>query len=194
MIAIDNEYDKTEAKEFRPYENPPPGGYVLEVIEASDEPARSGKAMVTLSLDIAEGPCAGAFEQYPKKYFQLVNGESLPYFKALIKNFLDSNPEGKTRDLIFTNRDGSKGLDVRRLVGLRIGGNLREAEYTKQDTGEVKVGLEVGYLGAVKDIPNMKVQPLKKLRGAPSGSRPAPTPTPGKPQGQAPQAEDDLPF
>ncbi len=191
MIALDKDFDTTEAKDFKPFENPPSGGYVFEVLEVSDKASESGKAMVTLSLDIAEGPHAGAFENYPKKYRQLVNGESLAYFKAMIKAFMESNPPGLTKEIIFTQRDGSKGFDPSRLRGLRIGGNLREAEYMKQETSEVKVGTEIGYLGAVKDVPAMKPQPLKKLRGAPVATKPF---QPTRPGNVPPPAEDDLPF
>jgi hypothetical protein len=193
MYTLGKDFDTTEAKEFVPFENPPSGGYVFKVVGSEDAPTRGGRPMVTLALDIDEGPHKGAFTRFPKPYRQMLDGESLPYFKAMLKYFGESNPEAKMQKVIFTQRDGSKGFDHAALVGLRIGGNLREAEYIKQDTGETKVGLEVSFLGAVKDVGSMKPLPLKKLEGSrpaarPAASRPATTSRP-------PLDEDDsLPF
>lgn len=184
-----NNYDTTEAKEHQPYENPPSGGYVLQVVEVGTDPASSGRPMVTLKFDIAEGPHAGAFAKYPKPYRQIVDGESMAYFKAMIEHFSKSNPASKMGEVIFTNRDGGKGFNPHKLMGLRIGGNLGEAEYANK-TGEVKVGMEVRFLGAAADAPKMKPLSLKRLEKGTS-SRPATS----KPQGQMANGNDsDLPF
>ena len=194
MYTLGKDFDTTEAKEFVPFENPPSGGYVFKVVGSDDTAARNGRPMVTIALDIADGPHAGAFARFPKPYRQMLDGDSLAYFKAMLKYFGESNPEAKMQKVIFTQRDGSKGFDHTALVGLRIGGNLREAEYIKQDTGETKVGLEISFLGAVKDVGSMKPLPLKKLAGA----APAGRPTASRPasSGSAPAADfdDGLPF
>lgn len=193
MYTLGNDFDTTEAKEFTPFENPPSGGYVFEVVESDDTAARNGRPMVTLKLDIAEGPHKGAFAKFPKPYRQMLDGDSLAYFKAMLKYFAESNPEGKMSRVIFKQRDGSKGFDHEGLVGLRIAGNLREAEYLKSDTGETKVGLEVSFLGAVKDVGNMKPLPLKRLAGAAPASKTAYRPS--APGSRPPLAQDDdLPF
>jgi hypothetical protein len=185
-----NNYDTTEAKEFQPYENPPSGGYVLKVVEVGNDPASSGRPMVTLKFDIAEGPFAGAFAKYPKPYRQIVDKESMPYFKAMIGYFSESNPPSKMSEVIYTNRDGQKGFDPMKLMGLRIGGNLGEQEYVNKQ-GELKTGMEVRFLGNAADVSKMRPLPLKKMDKAPN--RPASTPTPGKPQG-AYDNNSPLPF
>lgn len=193
MYTLGNDFDTTEAKEFTPFENPPSGGYVFKVVESDDTAARNGRPMVTLKLDIADGPHAGAFAKFPKPYRQMLDGDSMPYFKSMLKYFGESNPEEKMRRVIFTQRNGTKGFDHTALVGLRIGGNLREAEYIKQETNETKVGLEVSFLGAAKDVGHMKPLPLKRL----AGSTPAAKPTyrPSAPGTRPPSAQDDdLPF
>jgi len=173
MYTLGKDFDTTEAKEFTPFENPPSGGYVFTVVEAEQTSTRNaGRPMVTVKLDIAEGPHKGAFAKFPKPYRQMMDGDSQAYFKGMLKNFALSNPETKMAQVIFTNRDGSKGFNAAALVGMRIGGNLREAEYQKQDSGEIKVGLEISFLGAVKDVPLMKPLALKKLAGSNGSSRP----------------------
>lgn len=189
MYALDN-YDTTDAKEPQPFENPPPQGYVLQVVEIGTDPSTNGRPMVTLKLDIAEGAHAGAFQKYPKPYRQVVDKDSMPYFKVMIGYFAASNPPAKMSEVIFTNRDGSKGFNPKALLGLRVGGNLGEAEYMDKKTGEIKVGMEVRFLGAAADAQKMRVLPLKKLDR--NTGRPATKPAAA---GQAPAADDsDLPF
>lgn len=191
MYTLGNDYDTTEAKEMTPFEQPPTGGYVLKVVDYSTDSAKNGRPMITLLLDIAEGPHAGAFAKYPKAYRQMLDGDSLPYFKAMIKYFSESNPEGRMREVIFTQKNGSKGFDPAKLMDLRIGGNLGEVEYIKQATGELKVGTEVRFLGAVKDVPSMRPLPLKRLNGAaPAGKTQAPSAA----KGPATMTSDDVPF
>ena len=170
-----NNYDTTEAKEFQPYENPPPAGYVLKVVEVSEMPSSTKRPMVTLGLDIAEGPFAGAFAKYPKPYRQIVDGESMAYFKAMMGYFAESNPPSKMGEVIFTNRDGGKVFNPQKLIGLRIGGNLGEQEYINK-AGELKVGMEVRFLGNAGDASKMRPLPLKKLDK--NASRPASAPAP----------------
>ncbi len=184
MIQLDNEYETTEAKVGGGYVAPPPGGYVLQVVEVSDKPAKSGKDMITLGLDIAEGEFQGAFERFPKPYRQLVNGDNLPYFKAMIQAFQESNDYERLRGLI---EHGS--CNPHTLKGALVGGCVREAEY-RSESGEIKVGLEIGWLCAVGKVSDIKVPKLKKLAGS-TGAR----------QGysnqvnRVPQDEDDtLPF
>jgi hypothetical protein len=182
MYTLGSDYDSTEAKEFTPFETPPVGGYVFKVVEVDGSPSKGGRPMVSLGLDIAEGPYAGAFAKYPKTYRQMIDGAGLPYFKAMIKQFSESNSEAKMREVIFMQKNGTKGFDPMKLLGLRIGGNLGEAEYVKQTTGETKIGTEIRFLGAVKDVPLMKPLSLKKLSGSNGSSRPTgPAPTGGYP-------------
>jgi len=187
MYSLNN-YDTTEAKEFQPYENPPSGGYVLKVVEVGTDPASSGRPMVTLKFDIAEGPLAGAFAKYPKPYRQIVDGESMPYFKAMIGYFAESNPPSKMAEVIFTNRDGGKGFNPQKLLGLRIGGNLGEQEYVNKQ-GELKVGMEVRFLGNAADASKMRPLSLKKLEKGAARPASAPAIQPGQYDNNSP-----LPF
>lgn len=186
-----NDYDKTEAKDPQPYENPPSGGYVFKVVEVGTDPSRGGRPMVAIGLDIAEGPYAGAFARFPKVVRQMLDGDSIAYLKAMINHFAASNPPARMANVIFKQRDGSTGFDPNALMGLRIGGNLGEAEYIKKESGEVKVGTEVRFLGPAGDISKMKPLPLKKLD---KGAAPQKAFAPSRPGTVPPSAEDDLPF
>lgn len=190
MIQLDDDFEKVEAKEGGAFEPPEPGGYVMTVLDISEAPSKAGNAMVTLSLDISEGENAGCFQKFPKKFFQQVNGDNLPYFKAMIQHFQASNPADKMNQVIQRQRDQSIVFNGAALKGMRIGANLREAEYMDK-TGNLCVGIEVGALCAVKDIALVRPMPLKKLKGAkPAATRQPAYPTTGAP----PLAEDDLPF
>lgn len=180
MIQLDQEFTTTEASQGGGFEPPPAGGHILRVLAASDTPSKAGNDMVTISLDIAEGEFAGAFEKYPKKFFQLVNGDHLAYFKGMLKSFEESNPPAKMKAVL-----SGLQFNPEKLVGLLIGACLRETEYIAKD-GSVGVGLEIWYLCPVSDVPEIKVPALKKL---PKG-------TAQRPQGnRAPPPEDDnLPF
>lgn len=194
MILIDREFDKTEAKEGGQFDPPDPGGYVMLVLEVSEQPSKAGSDMVTLSLDIADGEHAGAFAKFPKRFFQQVNGDNLAYFKGMIGHFSASNPPAKMNQVIFKQKDESLGFDGQALVGMRIGANLREAEYLDR-AGQVKMGLEVGALCAVKDVPGLKPMPVKKLKGQRPGTPTAARPAAQTAGGALPLAgEDDLPF
>lgn len=183
MIPLDKEYTTTEAAEGGQYELPPPGGYILQCIEASDKPSNAGKAMVTLSFDIAEGEYQGAFAKYPKKFFQLVNGEHLAYFKGMLKAFEESNSAqamaGVVKDLQF---DSSK------LVKRLVGASIREAEYKDKTTGEIKVGMEIHFLCPVKQVPDIKPAGIKKFKAGTAAS------SPSGPRSAPPQTDDDLPW
>lgn len=183
MIQLDNEYEATEAKTGGGYVAPPPGGYVLQVLDVSDKPTKTGKDMITLTLDIAEGEFQGAFEKYPKPYRQLVNGDNLPYFKAMIQAFQESNDYDRLRGLIEHGN-----CDPFVLKGALVGGCVREAEY-RHESGEIKVGLEIGWLCPVEKVPDIKPPKLKKLAGN-AGARPGSHVQ----SSRAPQTDDDLPF
>lgn len=181
MIQLDNNFPEVPAAEGGTFEQPPAGGYVLRVLDVSDKASNAGNTMVTLSCDIAQGDHEGAFQRYPKKFFQLVNGDHLPYFKAMLNHFKESNPPEKLAGLVSQ----SLQFNPQKLKGTLVGACLRETEYVNKE-GNVAVGLEIWYLCPVKDVDQIKVPALKKLaKGA------------QRPQAYGnnpPPPEDDLPF
>lgn len=194
MIQLDKEFTTTEAAEGGAYEPPPAGGYTFQVVDVSEEPSQAGNDMVTLSLDIADGPHEGAFERFPRKVFQLVNGDNLPYFKGMLEKFKACNSKQKLQNLVSKDLR----LDASQLKGCLIGGSLRQAEYLDKNSGEVKIGMEVGYLCTLEDLATLKPQPIKKLparRDTATAGRPGyQAPRGGAQAGYKPPEEDDLPF
>ncbi len=179
MIQLDNTFPETEAAENKGFETPPPGGYVFRVTDVSEKPSAAGNAMLTLSVDIAQGDFEGAFEKFPKKFFQLVNGDHLPYFKALLNHFKESNPEAKTKGLV----NAALQFDAQKLKGLLIGGCLREAEYLNRDN-DLCIGREIWYFCPVEEVNEIKPPKMKKLDKKSGTSKPSTSANP----------DDDLPW
>lgn len=187
MIQLDSNFQTVKAQVGGQYVAPPAGGYVFTVLEVSEAPSDAGKPMVTLTLDIAEGPSKGCFEKYPKKYRQLVNGESLPFFKGMLASFQASNTPEKIKGLVNQSLQCNPMI----LKGCLVGGLLRDQEYKQKDSGEIRIGQEIAYLCAASEVPNLKPAPLKKLVAQSRGA--SQSPGYGSAAG-APPPEDDMPF
>lgn len=181
-IALDQNYDSTPAEERKPFTRPPSGGYILRVIEAKEAVSNNGNDMVVFSMDIHEGEHKDAFKRFPIKFYQLTGGEHLGRFKGIMEAFAKSNNPQKFQVVI---QGGT--FYPERMAGFLIGGCIRDEEYKKQDTGEIKVKSAIAYLCSVERVRNGEVEPmgLKLLEGR-------------KPSGQAtgnppPHGDDDLP-
>lgn len=185
MIQLPKEFATTEAKSFRPFENPPSGPYELVVLACEDKPSRDGKAMLTFSLDIAKGPHKGAFDKFPKKFRTVLEGEGLAYFKGAWNDFKASNDKSKLVGAI----DAEGRVNASKFVGLIIGGNVRDEEYVNQ-SGQVNMGQQVAYLFPVGDMEKHQVMPPKMLKKQ-TGSRPNSS---GPRNDAPPPTDDDLPF
>ena len=139
-IKLDANFKDVAPAEAGGYVQPPAGGHVMKVLDVSDQPSKAGNPMVTLKLDIAGGEYGGAFAKFPRRFFQLINGEHTAYFKGMLKAFKESNPENEVRGLVV---DGA--FYPERMKGLVVGACLREAEY-KDKNGEIKVGRSLSSL------------------------------------------------
>lgn len=94
-------YDSAEPKfDDGGFEQPPTGGHVLVIRDAEAAVSEtSKKPMVILYLDIANGAFTNYFRAKSDKigkncllrYYQLVAGNSLPYYKGLITSVEKSN-------------------------------------------------------------------------------------------------------
>jgi hypothetical protein len=178
-------WDETEAKTQGEFETILPGGYVAKILNAITKTSSKGNQMIELSLDIAEGEHAGFYanlsdklnKDISLKIYQLTEGESTSYFKGLVNAIEHSNP-----NFIWD-------FDEKHLIGKRIGVNLREEEY-RNDAGEVKISLRVGYYCSAEEaragLPLMKKKLLPDAKSAQTQTAPVGTVSNG--------ADKDLPF
>ena len=153
--AITGEYEKLNA-----------GGYICKIINAKEEKSKSGKRMLVLALDIAEGDKKDFFRNRfnensnPDKkwpagaiYRQMLEGEKAAGFLKGLMTSLESSNEGFKWD-----------WDEKKLANLKCGAIFGEEEYEKMD-GSVGTTTKVKFIRTIKAIQdgNFKVPELKKL-------------------------------
>lgn len=153
--AITGEYEKLNA-----------GGYICKIINAKEEKSKSGKRMLVLALDIAEGDKKDFFRNRfnensnPDKkwpagaiYRQMLEGEKAAGFLKGLMTSLESSNEGFKWD-----------WDEKKLANLKCGAIFGEEEYEKMD-GSIGTTTKVKFIRTVKAIQdgNFKIPELKKL-------------------------------
>lgn len=153
--AITGEYEKLNA-----------GGYICKIISAKEEKSKSGKRMLVLALDIAEGDKKDFFRNRfndnsnPDKkwpagaiYRQMLEGEKAAGFLKGLMTSLEASNDGFKWD-----------WDEKKLANLKCGAIFGEEEYEKMD-GSVGTTTKVKFIRTVKAIQdgNFKVPELKKL-------------------------------
>lgn len=153
--AITGEYERLNA-----------GGYICKIISAKEEKSKSGKRMLVLALDIAEGDKKDFFRNRfndnsnPDKkwpagaiYRQMLEGEKAAGFLKGLMTSLEASNDGFKWD-----------WDENKLVNLKCGAIFGEEEYEKMD-GSVGTTTKVKFIRTVKAIQdgNFKVPELKKL-------------------------------
>jgi len=143
-----------------------PGGYVCRIKQAKVDMTKSGKEVLIIAFDIAEGEFKDYYdEQYVKKvvsnpdakwqgvYRQLTEGNSLKFFKGLITAIENSN-------------NGYKwNWDEKTLTGKLFGGVFGQEEYLNNN-GEPKLSTKCRFIRSVEQIKQgVDVPPVKKLKG-----------------------------
>ena len=97
-------YQEADAKSFGEFETLEPGGYICKILKAEEQTSKSGKQMLVIFYDIAEGEHKDyykrEFERIKEKnpdakwkgtYYQLTEGNCVSYFKGLITSIEESN-------------------------------------------------------------------------------------------------------
>ncbi len=153
--AITGEYERLNA-----------GGYICKIISAKEEKSKSGKRMLVLALDIAEGDKKDFFRNRfndnsnPDKkwpagaiYRQMLEGEKAAGFLKGLMTSLEASNDGFKWD-----------WDEKKLADLKCGAIFGEEEYEKMD-GSVGTTTKVKFIRTIKAIQdgNFKVPELKKL-------------------------------
>ena len=170
MITLPNNWNTVKADDgsFKGLEA---GVYKMVVRQATVKQSKSGKEMLVLCFDIADGEYKDYFmdlytkrheeaaqkgeqAKYPNNgcYYQLTEGDFLPRFKHFINVFEESNP-GYT----FTG-------DEKTLVGKVFGGVMREEEYESRQDGSIKTTVRCDRIVPVSKIETTKVPDCKKLK------------------------------
>lgn len=153
--ALTGEFERLEA-----------GGYICKIVNAKEETSKSGKRMLVIALDIAEGDKKDFFRNRftenanPDKkwpaggvYRQMLEGDkAVGYLKGLMTSLEASNTGFKW------------DWDEKKLKDLKCGAIFGEEEYEKLD-GSVGTTTKVKFIRTVKAIQagNFKVPELKKL-------------------------------
>ena len=156
-------YDTAQTKEFTGTKFPPAGPYVFGILRAECHKTKtSGRDAITLTLDIAKGDFKNFFrgrtdqadgkDKY-LKYMQLVDGDSVAYFKGMIKAIEESN-QGFKFD-----------FDESKLHRKLVGGMIRDKEIIGND-GTSFMYPEVAFLCSVKtaESGNLTIPQAKKAK------------------------------
>lgn len=153
--ALTGEFERLEA-----------GGYICRIVNAKEETSKSGKRMLVIAIDIAEGDKKDFFRNRFTKnansdkkwpaggvYRQMLEGDkAVGYLKGLMTSLEASNTGFKW------------DWDEKKLKDLKCGAIFGEEEYEKLD-GSVGTTTKVKFIRTAKAIQdgNFKVPELKKL-------------------------------
>lgn len=177
-------YDEAEAKTAGgDFAQPTAGGYVAKIVSAVFGVSKTQKKMLTIGLDIAEGEFKDHYTQLSEKFdkdaylkiYQLTEGDNVNYFKGLVSAIEHSN-QGFKFD-----------FDEKKLIGKKLGVNLREEEYLNKDN-VIKTILKVAYhCSADEARAGLAPLAIKQLKGV--GAKPQTTS-----HSKDVPKDDDLPF
>ena len=156
--AITGEYEKLEA-----------GGYICKIINAKEEQSKSGKKMLVLAIDIAEGEHK---DFYKKRYDEATKNASPDKpakWSGIYRQMLEGEKavgflKGVMTSLEASNNGFKWEWDEKKLIGLKFGGIFGEEEYEKTD-GSIGTTTKIKFIRTVKAIQdgNYKIPELKKL-------------------------------
>ena len=159
MIDL-NDYDAVDAIQEGEYKKLPVGGYACTVTRSAVASTKTGKPMLVLSFDIAEGSYKGHFNTRDNKptLYQIINGKDgklSPYFKGLMTNFEKSNSGFKVT---------AGSFDERNLIGKCIGVVFAEQEYYSKD-GDIKTTVLPRYTLSIDKVRNklFKIPTVKRV-------------------------------
>lgn len=153
--ALTGEYEMLEA-----------GGYICKIVSAKEEKSSTGKRMLVLALDIADGEKKDFFKNRFKEdtrtdkkwpasgiYRQMLEGEKAAgYLKGMMTSLEESNKNFKW------------DWDESKLKDLKCGAIFGEEEYEKND-GSIGTTVKIKFIRSVKCIQegNFKVPEIKKI-------------------------------
>lgn len=153
--AITGEYEKLVA-----------GGYICKIISAKEETSKSGKRMLVIAIDIAEGDKKDYFRN---RFTENVNPDKKWPAGAIYRQMLEGDKAlGYLKGLMTSLEASNEGFkwdwDEKKLKDLKCGAIFGEEEYEKLD-GSIGTSTKVKFIRTVKAIQdgNFKIPELKKL-------------------------------
>jgi hypothetical protein len=166
MLNIDSQkWNSTKAERGRAL---PAGIYKCVIKNVQQKQSKSGKPMLAIAFDIAEGEYEGHFMNlYAKNvekdgkeakwpnagvFYTLIDDDHIGRFKAMVEDIEESNPG-------FTFN-----LDEKSLMNKIFGGVLRAEEYRSQRDGEIRTSVKCDRVIPTSKIAETKVPDVKKLK------------------------------
>lgn len=165
------------------YEVLEPGGYICKIVNAKEEKSQSGRDMLVIDFDIAEGEHK---DIYQRRYDVLKKASNSPddmpkwpnngvhrimindsegNFNKFLKTFITSVEQSNNFDFWGKNKGEAKGLK-----GKLFGGIFGEEEYEKND-GKIGTSTKLQWIRATSTIEDGKYQiPEKKTISKKPGS------------------------
>ena len=166
----------------------PAGGYKCVIVNAQEKDSRTGRPMLCLCLDIAEGEYAGHFRKlwetrkanekdgkkakWPCIFYMLADNEAMPRFKGNM-NAIEASNEGYDWD--------ATGWKEKTLTNKVTGAVFREEEFEKSD-GSVGVSVRVAWLCSYDKAEGAKVPARRKLKQSIAAT------------GGVPETTEEIPF
>lgn len=161
-----NDYDQTEAFTGE-YEKIKLGGQICEIKEAKIDKSKSGKDMLAIAFDIAEGENKGYYKRkfdnmaqasvdakWPGVHrilLQNLEGKCNPYFKGFISSVEASNP-------------GYKWVwDEKTLKGKKFGAVYGREQYRGMD-GNLKFANKIRFIRSIDKVKDAEIPDDKLLR------------------------------
>lgn len=191
---MDKPKDFDTAKAWGEYEPLPAGGYVCEIIGIDETMSRTGKKMIKIAVDIAEGDEKGRFmESYKadsRKFKKWPNGAVV----YQLTEDQDGNTHGRFKQFTECVIDSNNGFEIKwgkefgacfkgKLIGVVFG---RE-QYESQQDGKLKWSTKPQFFKTVQEIRDGRFKvPEDKLLNAKNTN-----PTEA---GFGPISDDDIPF
>lgn len=151
-----NNYEKTTAASANGFDRLPAGNYVLKIMEVKEAKAKTGKPMVVISYDVAEGDQKDFYTNAyksdtrdPKKWggvAYVVTEDNEGNCSRGFKGFTEAL-ESSNAGYLIPWGDAACGS----MKGKLIGAQMRDEEY-KTQKGEYRMSAKVAYWNDVEDI------------------------------------------
>jgi len=165
-----NSWDTTEAMVIGDFKTITPGGHICKIKQAKVDETRSGKEILIIMFDVAEGEFKDFYTtQYDERkktksdtkyqgiYRQLTEGNSLKFFKGILKSIEESN-------------NGYKwAWDETTLKGKLFGGLFGQEEW-QNNNGDIKLSTKCTQIRTVQAIKDgVEAPAIKRLNGGSTG-------------------------